>query len=160
MVITRSRFRKGAVLTAGVVASGLMLASCVSSRSSAPEEIATSRPSVTYKYNTDDELIQANNRAVTYCNGYNFIPQPTNFSNEPDGRKAVVFDCVAPTQVAISTQQYNQNSTFNYKSDQELLVLSREAQLYCMDNGNQQAFSSIQTNMDGGRSVTFRCAAQ
>lgn len=152
-----NRFRKLSVLTAGVVAGGLTLASCVAPRSSSPEEVATSRPSVTYKYNTDDELIQANQRAVVYCNGYNFIPQPANFSTDPDGRKVVVFDCVVPQQVVQPVQQFNQNSSFTYRTDQELVMSSRDAQLFCMNNGNQQAMSTIQTNMDGSRSVTFRC---
>lgn len=158
MVTNLSRFRKGTVLTASVLIGGLVAAACVAPRHSSLEETATSSPSVTYKYNTDDELIQANQRAVTYCNEYNFVPQASNFSKDRDGRNVVVFDCIAPTQVAQSDIQFSQDMSHNYRNDQELLVLSREAQLYCMNNRNQQAFSDIQTNRDGSRTVSFRCA--
>lgn len=158
MVTSQSRFRKGTVLTASALIGSLFAAACVAPQHSSLEETATSSPSVTYKYNTDDELIRANQRAVSYCNEYNFVPQASNFSKDPDGRNVVVFDCVVPTQIVQANTQFSQDMLHNYRNDQELLVLSREAQLYCMNNRNQQAFSNIQANMDGSRSVSFRCS--
>jgi hypothetical protein len=49
-----------AVLAAGA------LTSCAPFRSS-EQPVQSSNPSVTYNYRTDQELIQANERATTYC---------------------------------------------------------------------------------------------
>jgi hypothetical protein len=78
---------------AAVVLAGLLAAACTPIYS-APEQVETQNPSVTYKYNTDQELVQANQNASTYCNRYQSVPRTTNFSSDPDGSKVVVFDCV------------------------------------------------------------------
>lgn len=157
MFTTKALIRSGLAVSATALAA-LATASCVSSsRNSSPEEIATSAPNVTYKYRNDDELVQANQRAVVYCNGYNLVSQPANFSSDPDGSKVVVFDCVAPTRLALPVQQFSPAQTYTYRTDQELLNLSRNAQIQCLNSGSQQTTSSIALNMDGSRSVTFRC---
>lgn len=157
MAITKALIRSGMVLSAAALAA-MTTASCTSSRYSSPEQVETSAPSVTYKYRNDDELVQANQRAVVYCNGYNLVSQPSNFSTDTDGSKIVVFDCVGPTRLAQPIQQFSPTQTYTYRSDQELINLSRNAQIQCLNAGSQQTSSSIALNMDGSRSVTFRCA--
>ena len=57
-----------------------------------------------------------------------------------------------------SPQQYNPNLTYNYRTDQDLLDASRNAQAYCMNSGSQQVTSNIVANKDGTRTVTFQCS--
>jgi hypothetical protein len=73
MITNSQRFMK---VTKGMVAAlaGLMLVSCVSTRSSQPEQVAASNPTVTYEYRNDDELIKANQQAITFCNQYEVFP--------------------------------------------------------------------------------------
>lgn len=142
---------------AAAALAGLIVASCAPQYTS-PQQVQASNPTVTYKYHNDQELLQVNQSAGTYCNQYRAVPQPTSFANDQDGSKIVVFACVQNTTPMASPPQYNPNLTYNYRSDQELLDESRNAQAYCMNNGSQQVTSNIVTNADGTRTVTFQCS--
>jgi len=155
MIANSCRLLKVNVRTAAVLA-GLMAASCAPLHSS-PEQVQASNPSVTYKYSSDQELVQANQSAATFCNRYQSVPRATNFANDPDGSRIVVFECVQTS--AAPPAQYNPNLTYNYRTDQELLDASRNAQIYCMNNGSQQVISNIVTNANGTKTVTFQCSS-
>ena len=154
MIANSCRFLKVNVRAAAVLA-GLIVASCGPEFSS-PEEVQTSNPSVTYKYRSDQELVQANASAATFCNRYQSVPRTANFATDPDGSRLVIFECVPPS--GAPPLQYNPNLTYNYRTDQELLDASRNAQTYCMNNGSQQVISNIVTNSDGSKTITFRCS--
>jgi hypothetical protein len=155
MTANSYRFLKTTLGAATVLAAGLIVASCVVQQP-APEQVGSSRPTVTYKYHSDEELIQVNQRAATFCNQYNFAPRPESFSNDPDGSKVVVFECV-PSTMPAPQPPMNPNLIYSYRTDQELLNASRSAQVYCMNIGSQQVISNIVTNTDGSRTVTFQC---
>ena len=139
---------------------GLLVGSCVAPYNSpAPEQVQTSNPSVTYKYNSDEELVQANQNAGIFCNRYQSVQRTASFSNDLDGSKVVVFECVQ-SSAAVPMPQYNPNLAYNYRSDRELLDASRNAQVYCMNNGSQQIISNMATNVNGTKTVTFRCSSQ
>jgi hypothetical protein len=137
----------------------LLVASCVQP-SSSPEQVQSSNPSVTYKYHNDQELLQVNQNATTYCNQYRSLPQATNFTPDPNGGNDVVFQCVPATKPETSQEPVNPNLTYNYGSDTDLLNASRNAQTYCMNNGSSQVSSNITTNTDGTKTVTFQCNRQ
>jgi hypothetical protein len=147
-------------LTAGAatVLAGLMLASCAPQYSS-PQQVQETNPSVTYKYTTDQELVQANQSAAIFCSRYQSVQQTASFSNDPDGSRVVVFECVQSLPVAASLPQYNPNLAYSYRTDQELLD-SRNAQIYCRNNGSQQVVSNIVTNANGTRTVTYQCSGR
>jgi flagellar capping protein FliD len=123
-----------------------------------PQQVQSSNPNVTYKYNDDNGLVQVNQSATTYCNQYRATPRPANFANNPDGSKSVVFECVQPTMQTGTQTPYNPNLTYNYRTDAELLNASRNAQVYCVNNGSQQVTSNIIANTNGTRTVTFQCS--
>ena len=81
---------------AATVLAGLMATSCVP-RCTTAQQVQASNPTVTYKYHNDQELLQVNHSAVTYCNQYRAVPQPASFANDQDGSKVVVFACVQNT---------------------------------------------------------------
>lgn len=132
------------------------MASC-SPEYSAPQQVQTSNPTVTYKYRSDQELVQANQNAANFCNRYQAAPRTANFANDPDGSRVVVFECVQTSQPA-PLSQVNPNLTYSYRTDQELLDASRNAQIYCMNSGAQQVVSNIVTNANGTKTVTFQCS--
>jgi hypothetical protein len=144
---------------AGTVLAGLVLASCAPQYSS-PQQVQAINPSVTYKYTNDQELVQANQSAAIFCNRYQSVQQTTSFSNDPDGSRVVVFECVQSSPVAAPLPQYNPNLAYSYRTDQELLDSSRNAQIYCRNNGSQQVVSNIVTNANGTRTVTYQCSAR
>ena len=134
----------------------LLVASCTQP-STSPEQVQSSNPSVTYKYHNDQELLQVDQSATTYCSRYRGLPQATNFTPDPNGGNDVVFQCAPTTTPETSQAPVNPNLTYTYGSDTELLNASRNAQTYCMNNGSSQVTSNITTNTDGTKTVTFQC---
>lgn len=150
-----SQLRKAVIGTTTTVAA-VMLTSCASTHSSSPRQIEASNPTVTYQYRNDDELIQANQRAIAYCEPHQALPRAKKFSDDEEHHKVVVFECVSNLQTA-PIQQSDSDLRYSYRSDQELLDLSRNAQVYCRNSGKPDMTSSIAVNTDGSRTVTFHC---
>jgi hypothetical protein len=141
-------------IPAAFILTGLLISACVEPHRSSPQQVESSRPTVTYKYRNDNELIQANQRAVTFCDQYQSVPRTANISNGPDGDREVVFEC---TSTSPTMGPYNSNLSYDYQTDQELLDASRNAEIYCRNNGSQQATSNITSHSNGTRTITFRC---
>ena len=79
MVFRRFRGWSIALLAAGAVASCGPLPS-------SQQPVQASNPSVTYKYRTDQELLQANQNATTHCGQYQTAPRTAN-PHEQRGRQ-------------------------------------------------------------------------
>jgi hypothetical protein len=141
------------VLAAAALA---MTASCASTPSS-PRQVAASNPSVTYQYRNDDQLIQANQRAIAFCEPYHALPRTQRFSEGPDHQKTVAFECVTDLQTAPMSRP-DSDLRYDYRTDQELLDVSRNAQVQCRKIGKPDMSSTVVVNTDGSRSVTFHCS--
>ena len=120
--------------------------------------VQSSNPSVTYKYRTDQELLQANQNATAFCSQYQTAPRTATLTNNSDGSKTAVFECVrtglpAPAPV-------NPNLVYTYRTDQELVQASQTASGYCLKYGSQPMTSSLVTNSDGTKTVTFQCGSR
>jgi len=80
-----------------VVAVGGALAACTGYMGpNSPQPVQATRPSVTYTYRTDLELVEATRNAESYCRTYSVGPRSANISVNPDGSKTVVFYCDRP----------------------------------------------------------------
>ncbi len=156
MIAIRQMFMNASAGATAVVAVAAVL-SCAPI-SSPPQQVEAKNPSVTYKYQTDQDLIEANQKAATFCSGYQSSPRAVSFSTDPDGRKVVVFDCVPMVPTVAPLPPASSNLVYTYRTDQELLDASRNAQLYCMNRGSRQVISNIVTNMNGTKTVTFQCS--
>lgn len=153
-MITISRYvRRVNVWAVALLAAGVV-AACAPFPSS-QQPVQSSNPSVTYNYRTDQELIEANQRATTYCTQYQTASRTANITTNPDGSKAVRFECVRTTLPAPPPAPPSQSYT--YRTDQELLQVSQTAGAYCRTYGSQPMTSSIATNSDGTKTVTFQC---
>ena len=152
---------RSALLSAALmcIAAGFLLTACAPVNSP-PQQVQAQNPTVTYKYRGDQELLQANQSAMTYCSQYRAVARTTNISSDSNGSKTVVFDCMPTTSETVSTvQPLNNNLGYTYHSDQELLDASRNADIYCANNGSGRAVATVVTNLDGSKTVTFQCAA-
>ncbi len=156
MTIHFLKLRKAIIGTTMALAA-VMTASCVSTGPSSPKQLEMTNPTVTYQYRNDDELIQANQRAVTFCEPHQSLPQAQSFSNDSDDRRIVVFECV-PSLQAAQTQGNDSSLRYNYRTDQQLLDASRDTQVYCSNSGKPEMASNIVTNSDGSKTVTFHCS--
>jgi len=151
MVFRRFRGLNIAFLAAGAVASCGPLAS-------SQQPVQSSNPSVTYNYRTDQELLQANQNATKYCGQYQTAPRSATLTNNPDGSKTAVFECV---RTALPPPEpVNPNLTSTYRTDQELVQASQTASAYCLKYGSQPMTSSLVTNSAGTKTVTFQCGSR
>jgi hypothetical protein len=148
---------RNAIIGATAIVAAIMTASCASTLSSSPRQVAAHNPTVTYQYRNDDELIQANQRAISFCEPYQSLPQAQRFSEDSEHQKIVVFECGASVQTA-TIRQPDSALRYDYRSDQELLDVSRNAQLQCRNSGSPEMSSTVVVNSDGSRSVTFHCS--
>ncbi len=139
------------------IAALLILSGCASPNIP-PQQVQASNPSVTYNYRGDQELLQANVNAMNFCSPYHASPRTTSITTQQDGTKNVVFECVAVGNLPPQQLALNSNLTYNYRSDQELLDASRNAEVYCMNSGSPRTISTVSNNPDGTRTVTFQCA--
>ena len=155
MIMTRRFFRRGNVWAVAVLAAGV-LASCAELPSS-QQPVQSSNPSVTYNYRTDQELLQANQNATVFCSQYQTAPRTANIRNNPDGSKAAVFECVRTALPAPPPGPATPSQSYTYRTDQELVQASQSAGAYCQKYGPQPMTSSMVTNPDGSRTVTFQC---
>jgi hypothetical protein len=121
-----------------------------------PQQVATRNPSVTYRYRGDQELIAANQNASAYCAQYHSAPRAAGIADLPDGARNVTFECVAMSSY-VAVQQPNPNLTYTYRTDQELLDSSRNAEVYCYNSGAPRTTSTVTINPDGTRTVTYQC---
>ena len=153
MITTFRRFRG---LTIALLAAGTV-AACAQLPSS-QQPVQASNPSVTYNYRTDQELLRASQNATTHCGQYQTTPRTATLTNNPDGSKTAVFECVRtdlPPPAPV-----NPNLTYSYRTDQELVQASQTASAYCLRYGSQPMTSSMMANSDGTRTVTFQCGAR
>jgi hypothetical protein len=144
------------IITGGIAGvAALIITACSPLISSSPEQVEANNPTVSYKYGNDDELIQTNQLAATFCNQYRLAPRPLGFTQDHAGSNIVNFECV-PSPGSTATP-INSNLTYTYRSDQELLEISRNAHSYCLNHGSTSDSSSIVDNADGTRTITFQC---
>lgn len=166
---------KTTVLASSVLATGLLLAAC-GPRYTQPQQVQASNPTVSYSYQSDQEIAQVNQQATAFCARYQSAPKAGVFNTDPQGHKVVSFECqqmpqavmVAPQTVMVQqplmvqqpvmVQQYNPNITYSYRNDQELADATRAAQNYCMSMGAQQVMSNVSNNSNGSRNVSFQCS--
>jgi len=135
------------------------LAACAQLPSS-QQPVQASNPSVTYGYRTDQELLRASQNATAYCGQYQTAPRAATLTtNNADGSKTAVFECVRTSVVAPAP--VNPNLSYMYRTDQELVQASQTASAYCLRNGSQpMTSSSMMANSDGTRTVTFQCGSR
>jgi hypothetical protein len=153
-MITTFRRLRGlniALLAAGTVAACAQLPS-------SQQPVQASNPTVTYSYRTDQELLSASQNATTYCGQYQTAPRAATITNNADGSKTAVFECVRTAVPAPAP--VNPNLSYTYRTDQELVQASQTASAYCLRNGSQPMTSSMMANSDGTRTVTFQCGAR
>jgi hypothetical protein len=145
-------FRRVNAWAVPLLAAGVVTACALPS---SQQPVQSTNPSVTYNYRTDQELVQANQNAATYCSQYQTTPRTANITSNPDGSKAVVFECVRTTRPVPPPTTPSQSYT--YRTDQELVQASQTAGAYCLQYSSQPMTSSIVTNPNGTKTVTFQC---
>ena len=154
-MITSLRHFRG--LSIALLAAG-SLAACAQTVPTPPQAVQATSPTVTYNYRTDQELVTANQGATTFCSQYQTVPRTSNITNNSDGSKTVVFECVRTTAALPAPVPVNPPLSYSYRTDQELVQASQTASAYCSQNGALPMTSRVTTNADGSRTVTFQCA--
>ena len=69
----------------------------------------------------------------------------------------VVFECTASSAPGSVYPHARNDLTYTYRTDRELMDVSRNAQAYCLNSGASQVVSSVVSNGNGTKTVTFQC---
>jgi len=147
----------GGITGAAVLAAAL--AACAPVYSNGPEQVSSTNPSVTYNYQADHELLEATQKAATYCSQYqSTVAKSGPITGNGDGTYSVSFECVpvAPGRAVAVAPPPARPMTYTYYNAQELLRASDQAELNCMKIGKQSS-ATITTNPDGSKTATFHC---
>jgi hypothetical protein len=148
---------KGGVLSMAVAAGAL--AACAPMYSSEPQQVYANNPGVTYSYSTDEQLLEANRKAAAYCHQYQTtIPRAGGITTNPDGTYSVSFECVPVTApgATVAMAPPALPMTYTYRTTQELLQASQDADAMCMRYG-KRSNATITSNIDGSKTATFTC---
>jgi len=164
--MTARSYRLPTAGLAGALLAVLGLAAC--EQASSPRQVQASNPTVTYKYSSDRDLVEANQRAASFCSQYGATPRTVSLGSDGSGDRIAMYECVqagAATTVmppvyssAALAPPTGSNLTYTYRTDRELLEASRQAQAYCANRGSSQVTSNMIVNANGSRTVTFQCA--
>jgi hypothetical protein len=155
--------RDGAACLAGIAAAAIIAVAGCAPVHRGSEQVASEPPQVSYEYSTDDGLLEASARAQDYCSQYAATPSIAgSIIDNPDGTNTVNFDCVKAGMVPVeqAIQVYPAAPApprgYVYSSDHQLLAAIQSADAYC-DRSGQIATTSIVTNLDGTKNLSFRC---
>lgn len=144
---------------ASAVLAAAVLVACAPLEPRGPEQVHANNPSVTYTYKSDQELLLASDKAATYCKQYQTtVPRSGPVTSNADGTYSVVFECVpvtAPGPTVAATPSALP-VTYTYRTSQELLQASQDAETMCMRFGKRSS-ATITTNADGSKTATFTC---
>lgn len=129
-----------------------------------PKEVSSSEPTVTYKYQNDQDLFEVDRRAADYCAKYDLIPDPQNFRTDADGQRVVTYRCLpvaARTAAAMQTTTpavpASPKLSYPYSTDRELVRASSSARAYCQNNGMRATMANTVMNANGTKTVEFQC---
>lgn len=163
MAFNGRQISRASAWTAALLAAGTLTA-CTAPQSSTPQTVAVNNPSVTYKYETDEGLIEAGRKADAYCAQYRSMPRAADVSAaDSQGFRTVNFECVtndmamAPQAPLVPMQPVVPGTSYTYRTDLDLLQASKNAQSYCTQRGMRESTSHIVANGDGTKTVTFQC---
>jgi hypothetical protein len=157
MISSASAVKKSAFPLVAAMAA-ILVSSCAPPPPPPPERVDESRPTVTYKYESDQELIAVRPRAESYCSQYQSVPRTRSVTTAPDGKRVVVFECVnalGPLPPALAPQA---DWTYTYRSDRDLLTAMQSAADYCRKNGARGIDTEIRTQPNGVKTARFTCS--
>jgi hypothetical protein len=159
MITKKSKGRNS--LTMGSLASALVaagaLAACAPIYPAGPEQVYSNNPSVTYNYSTDQELLLAKQKADAYCSQYQTtVARSGSITSNSDGTNSVSFECVPIAAAPVAMAPAAAPFTYTYRTSQELLMGSQNADAYCLKYG-KRSNATILNNPDGSKTATFQC---
>jgi hypothetical protein len=157
--------KRGGMLPACGVMGGMIavaaVAACGPIHSAGPQQVYAANPSITYNYSTDQELLQAGDRASVFCSQYQARTMRSGtISQNPDGTNSVSFECVPVAAPAgtVAAVPPAVPMTYSYTTSQELLTASQNAESYCLRQGKRSS-ATVTTNPDGTKAATFQCVS-
>ena len=133
---------------------GIFLSSCAS-YSDRAEHVQSTPPTITYKYEDDESLIDAVAKAEEYCLQFNSWPTP--IESHPDAMPGqVTFICDQNRVIGEAYEALPADPTVDYLyHDHESLVKATiEAQRHCARLG-ARAHTARVTTIDGSNTVIF-----
>jgi hypothetical protein len=119
------------------------------------EQVHAATPRVSFNYRGDQEAPGANRKAAAYCAQYQSNAHLLHAYDEIDGTTTAEFEC-APAGAAMAPALTPPTESYSFRSDRELMDLSRNAQTRCAAAAMPMS-STVATDSSGNRTVTFQC---
>jgi hypothetical protein len=135
------------------------LASCATSRPAV--QTSSTKPTVSYVYGDDQGLLDATQKAETFCAQYNAWPSTAGFDSRSDGRH-ITFACdqprtSSPARSTVVVPPAPSLLNYPYRDDRGLIDAVNQAQRYCMGFNASARSTRVTNNADGSRTVSFEC---
>lgn len=126
-----------------------------------PQEVRLTKPTVTYSYETGNQLVEATRKAEDYCRQFDSWPRVSTISpNTRNGRDAV-FTCDRPRTAVYEPLRplppARPMVSYAYRDDRDLVEAMQSAERYCSRYNSRPASTNVITNADGSRTVQFDC---
>jgi hypothetical protein len=163
-VATMSHFDRasgsGMLRSAVILLLATALPSC-SGTSRPAVQTSSSKPTVSYVYGDDQGLLDATQRAETFCAQYGAWPTATGSDSRSDGLH-ITFSCNQPRSSSPASSTVVMSSApaaldYPYRDDRGLIDAVNQAQRYCMGFNANARSTRVTTNADGSRTVSFEC---
>lgn len=136
------------------------LASCAT-KSRPAVQTSSSKPTVSYVYGDDQGLLDATQKAETFCAQYSAWPSTAAFDSRSDGRH-ITFACdqpraASPARSTVVAPPAPAPLNYPYRDDRGLIEAVNQAQRYCMGFGASARSTGVTNNSDASRTVSFEC---
>jgi hypothetical protein len=153
-------FASGMLPSAVILLLATALPSC-SGYSQPAVQTSSSKPTVSYVYGDDQGLLDATQKAETFCAQYGAWPTATGSDSRSDGRH-VTFACNQPRSSSPASSTVVMSTVpaaldYPYRDDRGLIDAVNQAQRYCMENNANARSTRVINNADGSRTVSFEC---
>ncbi|HKJ72590.1 MAG TPA: hypothetical protein VKA19_00610 [Alphaproteobacteria bacterium] len=116
--------------------------------------VDASRPTVTYHFSNDRDLVVATNKARAYCEDYNAWPRTVGIDEDGD---EVKFVCDRKTAYQPDPEWTDRHVSFSFTSHHDLVEATARAESYCRRYNAEPEDLHIHSNPDGSQTATFEC---
>jgi len=116
--------------------------------------VDSTRPSVTYHFSNDRDLVEATSKARAYCQDYNAWPRTAGIDEDGD---EVTFVCDRTAAYDPEPGWTDRHVSFSFASHHDLVEATARAESYCRRYDAEPGDLNIHVNPDGSRTATFEC---
>ncbi len=159
------------VLMAGVaLAAATGVAGCDMGYHPPPEPVASTAPTISYRYSAEADLPRVRSEANTYCSSFSMHASLANVVDNDDGTRTARFNCdrdvaafapgpAAPPPAVVVAPPVTRPPlvSYGYSTPAQYAAAADNASAYCQSYGARARQVNVVDDPGGSRTVTFSC---